>query len=292
MAIHAKFSIPTACLVFAVIALALGLRVSRDGKLGGFVVGIGVIFTYYILMFLAESMAKGGQIPAAWARWVPNLVLGPFGIVALVWRAGHAEGRLPFGLRLPPFRVPAWARRRAKPPANASAPARPPPTRRRAPGVVLVVRVPRLHAPMPSLIDRYISRLYVRVAGLSFLALLGLFYISTFIDRSDKVFKGQATTAMIGAAAGAPHAAVHLLRDPDRGAAERARDLRAAGAKQRADGHEGLRHQPLPHRALGRGAVALLQRRALFPRAAADGKREPAGRGPRRAESADGSREP
>ena len=51
---------------------------------------------------------------------------------------------------------------------------------------------------MPSLIDRYISRLYVRVAGLSFLALLGLFYISTFIDRSDKIFKGQATTAMIG----------------------------------------------------------------------------------------------
>jgi hypothetical protein len=66
------------------------------------------------------------------------------------------------------------------------------------PGVVLVVRVPRIHAPMPSLIDRYISRIYVRVAGLSFLALLGLFYISTFIDRSDKIFKGQATAAMVG----------------------------------------------------------------------------------------------
>ena len=64
MAIHAKFSIPTACLVFALIALALGLRVSRDGKLGGFVVGIGVIFAYYIVMFLAESMAKGHRIPA------------------------------------------------------------------------------------------------------------------------------------------------------------------------------------------------------------------------------------
>jgi LPS export ABC transporter permease LptG len=196
MAIHAKFSIPTACLVFAVIALALGLRVSRDGKLGGFVVGIGVIFTYYILMFLAESMAKGGQIPPAWARWVPNLVLGPFGIVALVWRAGHAEGRLPFGLRLPPFRVPAWAWRRVKPAANSSAITADAPRAR--PGVVLVVRVPRLHAPMPSLIDRYISRLYVRVAGLSFLALLGLFYISTFIDKSDKVFKGHATTLMVG----------------------------------------------------------------------------------------------
>ena len=77
MAIHAKFSIPVACLVFAVIALALGLRVARDGKLGGFVVGIGVIFAYYITMFLAESMAKGHRIPAEYARWVPNLLLGP-----------------------------------------------------------------------------------------------------------------------------------------------------------------------------------------------------------------------
>ena len=200
MAIHAKFSIPAACLVFALIALALGLRVSRDGKLGGFVVGIGVIFAYYILMFLAESMAKGHQIPAEWARWVPNLLLGPFGIVALIWRARHAEGRLPFGLRLPQFRLACLrpssrpsghqrGRRRAR--AAAAAPVR-------GPACVLVVRVPRLHAPMPSLIDRYISRLYVRVAGLSFLALSGLFYISTFIDRSDKVFKGQATTAMVG----------------------------------------------------------------------------------------------
>ncbi len=210
MAIHAKYSIPVACLVFAVIALALGLRVSRDGKLGGFVVGIGVIFAYYITMFLAESMAKGHRIPAEYARWVPNLLLGPFGIVALVWRARHAEGRLPFGVRFSKWRPPAWvasianaSARLWRGPVDSARGERPPgpatslrPGLRR--GVVLVVRIPRINAPMPSLIDRYISRLYVRVAGLSFLALLGLFYISTFIDRSDKIFKGQATTAMIG----------------------------------------------------------------------------------------------
>jgi LPS export ABC transporter permease LptG/LPS export ABC transporter permease LptF len=197
MAIHAKFSIPTACIVFSLIALALGLRVSKDGKLGGFVIGIGVIFAYYILMFLAESMAKGHRIPAEYARWVPNLLLGPFGIAAMIWRAGHAEGRIPLGARLPNLRIPAWFRRSGTLPATTSAhaAAQPSPARRH---VVLVVRLPRFNAPTPSLLDRYISRLYVRVAGLSFLALLGLFYISTFIDRSDKVFKGQATTAMIG----------------------------------------------------------------------------------------------
>jgi LPS export ABC transporter permease LptG len=197
MAIHAKFSIPVACIVFSLIALALGMRVSKDGKLGGFVIGIGVIFAYYIFMFLAESLAKGHRIPAEYARWVPNLILGPFGIIAMIWRAGHAEGRIPFGARLPTLRLPAWFRRigtSADAATKVAAPAIP----GQRSGVVLVVRLPRLNAPAPSLIDRYISRLYIRVAGLSFLALLGLFYISTFIDKSDKVFKGQATTAMVG----------------------------------------------------------------------------------------------
>jgi LPS export ABC transporter permease LptG/LPS export ABC transporter permease LptF len=195
MYIHAKFSIPAACLVFAVIALALGMTVARGGKLGGFVVGIGVIFAYYIAMFLAESLAKGHRIPAEWARWVPNLVLGPFGILALILRARHAEGRLPFNLKIAIPARPAWLGGTSTPAATSSTPA---PSGARKNRVVLVIRLPRFAAPMPGLLDRYISRMYLRVAGLSFLALLGLFYISTFIDKSDKMFKGQATPSMIG----------------------------------------------------------------------------------------------
>jgi LPS export ABC transporter permease LptG len=55
-----------------------------------------------------------------------------------------------------------------------------------------------MRVPGPGLIDRYISRIYLRVAGLSFLGLLGIFYISTFIDKSDKVFKGQASVGTVG----------------------------------------------------------------------------------------------
>ena len=54
-----KFSIPVACLVFALVGLALGMSVARDGKLAGFVVGIAVIFAYYIVFLLAESLTKG-----------------------------------------------------------------------------------------------------------------------------------------------------------------------------------------------------------------------------------------
>ena len=59
IAIKQKFSFPVARLVFALIGLALGLTVAREGKLASFVIGVLVIFAYYTVMFLSESLTKG-----------------------------------------------------------------------------------------------------------------------------------------------------------------------------------------------------------------------------------------
>jgi LPS export ABC transporter permease LptG len=63
--------------------------------------------------------------------------------------------------------------------------------------VVLVVRVPQGIMPRFGILDSYIGWLYLRVFALTFLGLLGIFYIATFIDLSDKLFKGQATGAQL-----------------------------------------------------------------------------------------------
>lgn len=208
IAIEQRFSFPFACVVFGVIGLALGLTVAREGKLAGFVVGIGVIFAYYVLMYLAETVTKGYYasagaqgtlVMAHAARWVPNLILLPLGIVALIWRARWAEGRLPFRslVKASEF-VKAWVGRRlSRPEPDPAAAATRAPVLGARRGVVVVLRIPRLRWLSPTILDRYISRIYLRAAGLSFLALLGLFYIATFIDRSEKIFKGQATTGMV-----------------------------------------------------------------------------------------------
>ena len=105
--IQQKFSIPVACLVFALVGLALGMSVARDGKLAGFVVGIAVIFAYYIVFLLAESLTKGyyanpeavktgGRFMAAhMARWMPNITLGLFGLAALDLASALHRGRAP-----------------------------------------------------------------------------------------------------------------------------------------------------------------------------------------------------
>ena len=207
IAIQQKFSFPVACLVFALIGLALGLSVAREGKLASFVIGVLVIFAYYIVMFLSESLTKGHYLNMYLSRWLPNILLGMFGIVALVWRARFIDGRLPistdWATRLVDRVRDRWRSNQSAAPGQETARPVPGIATRRAAGPrggapVLVIRLPRVRLPMPGLLDRYISRMYVKIVGLSFFALLGLFHISTFLDRSDKIFKGQATTAEVG----------------------------------------------------------------------------------------------
>src|SRR5207244_9882793 len=121
------------------------------------------------------------------APWLANVLLGALGVVMVVWRAGAADQ--PIRLRIPEF----W-RRREQSQEAASSPASPG-VRRRT--VVLVVRIPHIGVPRPSLLDLYVSRLYLAVYGLAFLSLVGIFYISTFIDLADKLFRGAATTGML-----------------------------------------------------------------------------------------------
>ena len=200
-----KFSIPIACLVFTIIGLALGLSSARDGKMGAFVVAFLVVFAYYGIMQAAEAHTRGHYkaiedarglhhasfFLAHMARWWPNLVMGLFGIAALIWRAKYAHrGSLTVPISIPNLR------RRA---ANAAAAQAPAPA---AHGVaarrpVLVIRLPRFRIPSPGLLDRYVTLLYLRVVGLSFLGLLGLFYISTILDKSEKVFKGDASVGLL-----------------------------------------------------------------------------------------------
>jgi LPS export ABC transporter permease LptG len=158
-------------------------------------------------MFLAESHSKGyyreieeagglhatNFVIAHLARWWPNAVLGVFGVMALVWRARYSESRLP--VRIPiglPHLPSSW--HRSQPRGASATTVAAVPGRKR---VVVVIRIPRLRMPGPGILDRYISRLYLRVVGLSFVALLGIFYIATFLDKTDKLFKGEASTGMV-----------------------------------------------------------------------------------------------
>jgi LPS export ABC transporter permease LptG/LPS export ABC transporter permease LptF len=192
MAIQKKFSIPVACFVFGLLGLGLGATSRKDGRQSSFVVAIAVIFAYYVLMYSGESMAKAGWVSPAGAMWLPNVVLGGAGALLLSWRARFLELGNAISIRVP------WRSPRAASPAAASQePSSPPLSAGRRGGVVLVIRVPQLRVPRPRLLDGYVMRFYFRMFAMAFVGMLGIFYIATFIDLSDKLFKGQATGEML-----------------------------------------------------------------------------------------------
>jgi len=187
MEIHKKFSIPLACVVFAIVGVALGVSNRKDGKLASFVLGIGVIFTYYVIMFTGEAMTKGGLIPASLSMWIPNILLGGAGLALLIARSQGVDQSI--RLRWPS--VVSWQRAEPTLPADAAAQTLSSATASGPRRPVVVIRVPQFEVPRPNLLDIYVARSYLRILVMAIVGIMGLFYISTFIDMSDKMFKGQ-----------------------------------------------------------------------------------------------------
>ncbi|HZM93497.1 MAG TPA: LPS export ABC transporter permease LptG [Vicinamibacterales bacterium] len=167
--LHKRFSIPAACLVFGLIGLALGATNRRDGKLASFVLGIAVIFAYYLLLWFGQSLVRGQLIPSWLAAWLANLVLGALGVLLFKWRGRVADQPIRFF-------IPEAIRNRI--------------TQR-------TQRLGRIALPF-GILDRYVAMTYLRLLGLSALALAGVFYVSAFIDLSEKVFRGTGTWTMLG----------------------------------------------------------------------------------------------
>ncbi len=182
MEIHQKFSLPVACLVFAFISLALGVTTRKDGKLASFALGIGVIFAYYVLMFGAKALAKGAMVSPHWAVWICNIVLGSFGVLLLRWRARFGEHRM-----LPA--LPRFRRRAPSPEATASAP----PVVAQDAGAGRGVSLGGGIGWGLGLLDRYVAKQYLKLVMLAFVGLLGIFYIATFLEISDRLFRGDTT---------------------------------------------------------------------------------------------------
>ncbi|MGE0703261.1 MAG: LptF/LptG family permease [Vicinamibacterales bacterium] len=187
---HQKLSLPATCIILALIALALGASSRRDGRLASVAVGIGVIFAYYILLWGFRALALGDQFSAAWAAWVPNIILGIVAVVLMAWRSRSADQ--PIRLTLPTFR-----RRKTTSAPGVEGSAGAAGSTAANSRVVVVIRLPHLNLPRFRLLDGYVAREYVRVFLLGLVGLLGVFYIATFIDLADKLFRGEATTGMM-----------------------------------------------------------------------------------------------
>jgi LPS export ABC transporter permease LptG/LPS export ABC transporter permease LptF len=177
--IHKKFSIPFACFVFGVLGLGLGIRNRRDGRSWGFVASLSILFVYYLLIDMGESMANNGRLSPLLGMWTANLVLGALAIVLLVRAAREAPMGVHFlgGLG---ERFRAFEKRVGL---------RPAPVRKSRP--VVVLRVPRFSLRFPNTMDRYVAREFTRYFALVLAALVVVYVLGLLIDVIADAFQNR-----------------------------------------------------------------------------------------------------
>ena len=77
--IHKKFSLPVAFIVFVLIGAPLGMRVRRAGPAVAFV-SVAFFLFYYLCLVGGEELANRLLLPPWLSMWLPNLLLGSWGI--------------------------------------------------------------------------------------------------------------------------------------------------------------------------------------------------------------------
>ena len=84
--IYKKFSIPFACIVFVLIGAPLGIK-ARKGSLGvGVTFSVGFFLMYWVFLIGGEELADRELLSPFLAMWLPNIIVGFFGIF-LTYRA-------------------------------------------------------------------------------------------------------------------------------------------------------------------------------------------------------------
>ena len=82
--LHKKFSIPVACLAMGLLAVPLGIQARHSKKAFGIGLGLFFFLLYYMLLSIGRAFGENGSYPPAIGMWMPNVVLGSFGIYLLL----------------------------------------------------------------------------------------------------------------------------------------------------------------------------------------------------------------
>jgi lipopolysaccharide export system permease protein len=96
---HRKFSIPFACIVFALAAVPLGIQPVRAVRSRGFAISLAMIFVYYILMSAGQTLAQHAFVPVAAGLWLPNVAFALLGAYLFGQAARERTGLLGERLR-------------------------------------------------------------------------------------------------------------------------------------------------------------------------------------------------
>ena len=82
--IQEKFALPFVCVVFGLVGSAMGSVPQRSGKGTSFALSVIIIFTYYLVSFIASALGQAGVLSPFMAAWSSNFLGFGIGIFLLI----------------------------------------------------------------------------------------------------------------------------------------------------------------------------------------------------------------
>jgi len=85
--LHKKFSIPFASIIFILIGAPLGMMSRKGGFAVSMAFSLGFFIIYWMFLIGGEEFADRGLLSPVLSMWLPNIVLGIFGILICYWQS-------------------------------------------------------------------------------------------------------------------------------------------------------------------------------------------------------------
>lgn len=101
--IHKKAAIPFACVVFILVGMPLGVMARKGGVGTGVVYSLVFFVIFWVGLMAGEHLADKLYLPAWFAMWSPNIIVGGIGIILVykMWRDKYTGHKLiPWGKML------------------------------------------------------------------------------------------------------------------------------------------------------------------------------------------------
>ena len=80
IAIHKRFTLPTACILLFIIGAALGSIIRKGGLGMPFIIAITFFIIYYFMNTIGENIAKENVVSVPLGMWFPSVILAMIGI--------------------------------------------------------------------------------------------------------------------------------------------------------------------------------------------------------------------
>jgi LPS export ABC transporter permease LptG/LPS export ABC transporter permease LptF len=184
---HRRLALPFASLVFALLALPLGVSRARSGKGAGFALSLGIVLAYWMVFTVGLEQAREGRVPVAVGVWSGNVLVLAWAIVAYV-------------LMRAPARTPRWTRllERASRGLSAGVASLFRGRKRSREKSALEVSIFRPRGfRFASVLDRYIGSLYLRMLSLALAATYLIFSLVELKGLIDAVVERKQPAILV-----------------------------------------------------------------------------------------------